>query len=94
MWKGSKGTERQFLGGFENEFKAHDVHELAEAVEARVAFFGEHFEHVFAAEAGFFGELTDTAVDLGHVAKGDQKIAVVAVFHTCVEIPHCAAGIF
>ena len=94
MGKWSKGTERQFLGGFENEFKAHDVHELAQAVEAWVAFFGEHLEHVFSAEAGFFRELTNTAVDLGHVSESDEKIAVVTVFHARVEIPHRAVWVF
>ena len=39
-------TERLILGGFEDEFKAHDVHELAEAVKAWVPFFGEHLEPV------------------------------------------------
>ena len=86
--------EQRILGSFENEFKTHNVHELAQAVEARIAFLGEHFEHVFSAEAGFFGELTQAAMDLGNVAEGNQEIAVIAVFHARVEIPHRSAGIF
>ena len=53
-------------------------------MEAGVAVFGEHSKEVLSIETGLFRKLSKSAMNLGHVADGQQEIAIIAFFEAGV----------